>query len=76
MYYLGTALFLNHVWLWPNLGPPNLTAFWSLTFEVAYYIAIALFVFTRGRTRVLGLGLLAAVAGPTVVLLAPTWLLD
>jgi peptidoglycan/LPS O-acetylase OafA/YrhL len=75
MYYLGTAIFVNHIWLWPNLEPPNLIAFWSLTFEVAYYIAIALFVFTEGKTRVLGLAILGAVSGPAVVLLAPTWLL-
>lgn len=72
--YMGTALFVSHFWLWPDLEPAN-TPFWSLSFEVAYYVAIALFVFAKGRTRILSLVLLGVVAGPTIVLLAPTWLL-
>jgi peptidoglycan/LPS O-acetylase OafA/YrhL len=74
IYYLGTALFVNHFWLWPNLEPFN-TPFWTLSFEVSYYIGIALLVFAKGSFRFLSLALLCAVAGPTMVLLAPTWLL-
>src|SRR6185369_6410195 len=47
----------------------------SLTFEASYYVGIALFVFARGWVRLSGLVLLAALAGPTMLLLAPTWLL-
>lgn len=72
--YLGTTLFVSHFWLWHDLEPAN-APFWSLSFEVAYYVAIALFVFARGRLRIISLILLAAIAGPTMVLLAPTWLL-
>ena len=72
--YLGTALFVSNFWLWPDLDPAN-TPFWSLSFEVAYYVGIALFVFAKGRTRFLSLVLLSVAAGPTMVLLAPTWLL-
>jgi peptidoglycan/LPS O-acetylase OafA/YrhL len=74
-YYLGTALFMSHFWLWPNLEPPDADPFWSLSFEVSYYVGIALFVFARGRIRFLSLLLLSVIAGPTMVLLAPTWLL-
>jgi peptidoglycan/LPS O-acetylase OafA/YrhL len=72
--YLGSALFVSHFWLWRDLEPPN-APFWSLSFEVAYYVAIALWVFTKGRIRVLSLLALSALSGPTMVLLAPTWLL-
>jgi peptidoglycan/LPS O-acetylase OafA/YrhL len=75
LYYLGTALFASSFWLWPDLAPPNADPFWSLSFEASYYLGIALFVFARGRIRFLSLVLLCAVAGPTMVLLAPTWLL-
>jgi peptidoglycan/LPS O-acetylase OafA/YrhL len=75
LYYLATALFVNHFWLWPDLEPPNGYPFWSLSFEVSYYIGIALFVFARGRFRVLSLVLLAVAGGPSIVLLAPTWAL-
>jgi peptidoglycan/LPS O-acetylase OafA/YrhL len=73
-YYLGTALFMSRFWLWPDLEPPNIP-FWSLSFEASYYVGIALFVFARGRIRFLSLFLMSVVAGPTMVLLAPTWLL-
>jgi peptidoglycan/LPS O-acetylase OafA/YrhL len=72
IYYAGTALFVNRFWLWPDLEPPNIP-FWSLSFEASYYVGIALFVFARGYMRFLSLLLLSVVAGPTMVLLAPTW---
>ena len=75
LHYLGTALFMSHFWLWSNLEPPNADPFWSLSFEASFYVGIALFVFARGRFRFLSLALLSALAGPTMVLLAPTWLL-
>ena len=74
-HYLGTGVFLSSYWLWSDLAPPNAGLFWSLSFEVTYYVGIALFVFTRGGIRFLSLVLLAAAAGPTAILMAPTWLL-
>ena len=74
LHYLGTALFMGHFWLWPDLEPPNTHAMWSLSFECSYYVAIALVVFANGRTRLLGILLLSMVAGPTVILMAPTWM--
>jgi peptidoglycan/LPS O-acetylase OafA/YrhL len=72
--YLGTAVFANRFWLWPDLDPPN-TPFWTLSFEAFYYMAIAILVFARGRGRILSIVMLILIAGPTMVLLAPTWLL-
>jgi peptidoglycan/LPS O-acetylase OafA/YrhL len=72
--YLGTAFFVSQFWLWPDLEPPN-APFWSLSVEATYYVAIGLFVFAKGRTRLLSLVFLGLAAGPTIVLLAPLWLL-
>ena len=72
--YTGTGLFINNFWLWPDLVPPNVP-FWALTFEVCYYVGIAIFVFGKGFGRLAGLIVLSVLAGPTMVLLAPTWLL-
>jgi peptidoglycan/LPS O-acetylase OafA/YrhL len=72
--YLGTAVFANRFWLWPDLDPPN-TPFWTLSFEAFYYLCIAILVFARGRGRILSILVLILIAGPTMVLLAPTWLL-
>ena len=73
-FYLASSIFVNHFWLWPDLEPPNIPL-WSLSFEAAYYVGIALFLFARGSIRPLALILLSMAAGPTIVLLAPTWLL-
>jgi peptidoglycan/LPS O-acetylase OafA/YrhL len=72
--YLRTSLFVSNFWLWQQLDVAN-GPFWSLSLEVAYYVGIALLVFTKGRARVLSLVVLCLAAGPTMVLLAPTWLL-
>lgn len=72
--YVGTALFVNRFWAWPNLDPPN-TPFWTLSFEATYYVAIAFLVFLKGRGRILGVLALFLAAGPSMVLLAPTWFL-
>ena len=72
--YVGTALFTSHFWLWSDLEPAN-APFWSLSFEAAFYVGIALIVFVRGRARVLSLFALCLIAGPTMLLLAPTWLI-
>lgn len=72
--YLGTALFTSHFWLWSDLEPAN-APFWSLSFEAAFYVGIALIVFVKGHMRILSLVMLCLIAGPTMVLLAPSWLL-
>lgn len=72
--YLGTVVFVNRYWLWPDLDPPN-TPFWTLSFEAFFYLSIAILVFARGRGRILSILALVLIAGPSMVLLAPAWLL-
>jgi peptidoglycan/LPS O-acetylase OafA/YrhL len=72
--YGGTALFVNRFWLWSDLDPPN-TPFWTLSFEATYYVAIAVLVFAKGRGRILSVLALCLAAGPSMILLAPTWFL-
>ncbi|HSS13192.1 MAG TPA: acyltransferase [Rhizomicrobium sp.] len=71
--YLKTSVFVSNFWLWREFeitGAP----FWSLSVEVTFYVGIALLVFIKGRARILSLLLLCLAAGPTAILLAPTWL--
>jgi len=71
--YLKNSVFVSNFWLWREFeitGAP----FWSLSVEVAYYVGIALTVFVKGRARIVSLVLLCLAAGPTIMLLAPTWL--
>jgi peptidoglycan/LPS O-acetylase OafA/YrhL len=72
--YLSAGLFVTNYWVWADLAPPNLP-YWTLGHEAAYYTGIALFAFTRRHIRVLSLTVLTLLAGPTILLLAPTWLL-
>jgi peptidoglycan/LPS O-acetylase OafA/YrhL len=73
---LLTAVFANRIWL-VNLShgfePGTDAPFWSLSFEVVYYAAIAVLIFLQGWTRVLAAIALVAIAGPTILILAPLW---
>ena len=73
--YMATSVFLNQFWLWPQLEPTYAPTFWTLSVELSYYVAIALFVFARGYVRLISLVLLSVLTGPTIVLLAPIWFL-
>ena len=73
MDYVGYALFTSNFWIWSDLNLAN-APFWTLSLEAAYYVGIALLVFASGRTRAISLVVLALLAGPTMILLAPTWL--
>ncbi len=53
---------------------PNDAPFWSLNYEAMYYWLFAAWVFLRGYRRLLAVCLIAAFAGPLVLLLLPCWL--
>lgn len=72
--YLRSWFLVSNFWLWPETEVAS-APFWSVSLEVAYYVGIGVFVFARGRIRFLALVGLCLAAGPTMVLLAPTWLL-
>jgi len=50
------------------------TPYWSLNYEVWYYLAFGLAVFLRSWSRVVGVGLVLLVMGPKLWLLFPLWL--
>jgi peptidoglycan/LPS O-acetylase OafA/YrhL len=69
---LVNLLFLGNVWflgLSPYLDGP----YWSLSYEVIYYVAFGLWVFSRRRW--LWMLVVACVAGPKILLLFPCWLI-
>jgi peptidoglycan/LPS O-acetylase OafA/YrhL len=74
--YFATAVFANRIWLVNashGFEPGTNSPFWSLSFEAAYYAAIAVIVFLRGWTRLGAAIVFAAFVGPTILLLAPLW---
>lgn len=72
--YLASLLFANELWsvtLAPGINQP----FWSLSYEAVYYLMFGLISFVQGLQRWALLVLLALLAGPAMLALAPLWYL-
>lgn len=65
--------FLSELWLLKISAFSN-TPYWSLVYEVWYYIAFACVFFLRGRPRVAWSAGVIAIMGLKIWLLAPLWL--
>lgn len=72
--FLGPILFLNESWGLGAKVPWN-GPYWSLCYEVWYYILFGCFVYYQGVARIYVLGLVCLIAGPAILLLMPIWLL-
>lgn len=70
-YFLSFFL-IQHVW---NLGfnPPMNGPFWSLSFEFIYYFLFACFFYLKGKKRFFLFLILLLIAGPDIIVYAPTW---
>lgn len=68
---LLAALFLSESYT--SGYPPN-APYWSLCYEVWFYALFAAATYLTGIARAIWLGVLAAVAGPNILLLLPVWL--
>lgn len=65
-------LFLGELWGFVE-APPWLLPYWSLNYEAWYYILFGAMHYLKGRRRLLGLAVFAAM-GPKLWLLLPLWL--
>jgi peptidoglycan/LPS O-acetylase OafA/YrhL len=70
---LVSLSFTNELWF-VSVMPFSNSPYWSLCYEMAYYLLFALWAF-GGPRRWLWLLLAAAVIGPKILLLAPIWAL-
>lgn len=71
---LASLGFVNELWL-VSIMPFSNSPYWSLCYEMAYYLLFSIFCFTGGRKRWVWLGLAALVIGPKILLLGPIWVL-
>lgn len=71
---VSSLLFLNKSWMNQADVPLN-DPYWSLCYEVWYYVLFGVFFFMRGRQRWLWGSVAAAVAGPAILALLPVWLM-
>lgn len=71
---LTSLAYLNEIWTVSIMSFSNVP-YWSLCYEMWYYVLFAIAVFMRGKAR-LWLGFtVAAMLGPKILVLAPIWLL-
>lgn len=71
---LKSVLFVNEVWFTHSVFGTN-EPYWSLGFEVPYYLLFGLAAFLTGRRRVLAIVAWFALYGPKVAAFLPLWLL-
>jgi peptidoglycan/LPS O-acetylase OafA/YrhL len=57
------------------LNPLHNAPYWSLCYEVMYYILFGCFVFLDGKKRLISLLIFGLIAGPKVLVSMPCWLL-
>lgn len=71
---LSSLCFLNEIWSVSIMSFSNVP-YWSLCYEMWYYILFAIVTFTGGRKRLLLGGAAMLLLGPKILLLAPVWVL-
>lgn len=67
-----SSLFLNEIWMLGIQLFSNVP-YWSLNYEVWYYVLFGVLFFFEGRRRWVVFGLLCLLVGPKIVLLMPVW---
>jgi len=70
----ASLLMANEVWFVSITSFSNVP-YWSICYEMWYYVAFGAFVFLPRRAGWMALALLALILGPKVALLAPIWVL-
>ena len=70
----ASLTFTNELWL-VSIMPFSNSAYWSLCYEMAYYLLFAIWCFAPAAKRWWWLGLATLVIGPKILLLAPIWIL-
>ena len=71
---IRSVLFLGEQWN-AHRFPGSDGPYWSLGFEVWYYVAFAAFVFVRGWMRWLAVAAVLVLIGPKVAIMFPAWLM-
>jgi peptidoglycan/LPS O-acetylase OafA/YrhL len=72
---LLNGLSFSSEWHMPGIRLGSNGPYWSLSYEVAYYLLFGAAFFLTGLRRTLVLAALAVMIGPKVLLLLPVWLL-
>jgi peptidoglycan/LPS O-acetylase OafA/YrhL len=70
--FISAITFTNQSWV----GTPILSnlPYWSLGYEVLYYIFFGLLIYAKGTIKILLLALVCLVMGPSILIYLPVWL--
>jgi peptidoglycan/LPS O-acetylase OafA/YrhL len=69
---LASLAFANEIWFVSVTSLSNVP-YWSICYEIWYYVAFGLLMFLPRKAGLISLALLGLILGPKVVLLAPIW---
>lgn len=72
--FVLTLLLVQEVWFW-SWHPFSNGPFWSISYELFYYLIFGAFFYFQGRQRWLWGSAALLLAGPKILLLLPVWLL-
>ncbi|MEH3085914.1 MAG: acyltransferase [Xylophilus ampelinus] len=72
--FLAGLVFVNQLW-YAQVPTGSMLPYWSLGFEVWYYLFFAILFFARPRWRIVLFAGACAVAGPRIVAFFPIWML-
>lgn len=72
--FLSGFLFLNQSWFAP-VPVGSMLPYWSLSYEVWYYLIFAAVYFMRGKRRILAAIVAGCIAGPKILVLFPLWVI-
>ena len=70
---VASALFVNELWF-VSIMPFSNSPYWSLCYEVCYYVLFAVSQFESGWRRVVLLVVACLIIGPKILLLLPIWI--
>lgn len=72
--FISAVLFIHQIWNVDSVPGSN-WSFWTLGYEVWYYVIFGLFMFTSQSLRLLCILLAILFCGPTITAMFPLWLL-
>jgi peptidoglycan/LPS O-acetylase OafA/YrhL len=70
---LENLAFTGQFW-WRFRDPLSNSPYWSISYEMAYYLGYGCFFYLSGKARWISIAALCLLFGPRVVLLAPLWI--
>jgi peptidoglycan/LPS O-acetylase OafA/YrhL len=71
---IASLFFLNEIWFNSIMSFSN-TPFWSLCYEMSYYLIFSLVIFIRGKAKWWAVCISCLIIGPKILLLFPVWLM-